>query len=61
MSPLTRMRKSRDHWKQTAVERATRNREMRKKDRKQKARIVKLEKSLDLVRSGLLSLKKKLR
>jgi len=61
MSPLTRMRKSRDHWKQLAVERATINREMRKKDRRQHLRILKLEKVQIQIKSGLQNLKKKLR
>lgn len=60
MSPLSRMRKSRDHWKNIAGERAETLREMRKKEKRQQKRITTLSGRLSAVRRGLANLKKKI-
>ncbi len=61
MSPLARMRISRDKWKEVAVSRATANREMKKKNLRQQARIEVLEGKIAQVKDSIDKLKKKIR
>ncbi len=59
-SPLRRMEKSRDHWKDLAVDRATENREARKQVRRQRDRIAELENLLEKNKYATERLKKKM-